>query len=377
MKASEGVPRVGAALDDLPELTEILAAQGPFVSVVLPTERTTDDARARFDRRWQAARASLVDRGAPADVLDRVERAILEERTEDDAVACLAAVDGPSVTTTGASPKGEVVAYDSLPRLTPLIDRWQEHPPGLLVVTDRTGADVFVSGRPPDVAEVVHGVDGPVIRRSTPGGWSQRRFQQRAENAWRDNAAEVASAIDRHVAAHEARIVVLAGEERAVSELLRALPDRLHGIVRQVRGGRGPGADGTLEDWTRRWYRTAVAEDSVALIERLKEEVGRRDLGVTGLEASLHALRSASVDTLLVHDDPAIAPRLFFRRSDPLALAAREADLEGTDLVDGHAPDVLVRAAWASGARVRVVPRFPELTEDVACLLRFPALGTP
>lgn len=376
MKASEAVPRVGAALDDLPELTEILANPGPFVALVLPTERTTDDAAARFDRRWRAARASLEHRGATADVLDRVERAIVEVRTEDDAVACLAAVDGPTVTTTGAPFKGEVVAYDSLPRITPLIDWWQEHPPGLLVVTDRTGADLFVSGRP-DVAEVVHGVDGPVIRRSAPGGWSQRRFQQRAENAWRENAADVAAAVERQVAELDARIVVLAGEERALSELVRALPDRLDGIVRQVRGGRGPGAEGTLEDWTRRWYRTAVAEDSVALIERLKEEVGRRDLGVAGLEASVRALRSASVDTLLVHDDPATAPRLFFRRSDPLAIAVHESDLEGTDLVDGHGPDVLIRAAWASGAPVRVVPRFPELTEDVACLLRFPAPGTP
>jgi hypothetical protein len=367
------MPRVGAAPGDLPELAGLLEATGPFVSVVLPTERTAADAAARLGRRWRTARALLAHQGAGSEVLDRVERAIGEVRAEDEAVACVAAVDGPTVATAGAPFRDEVVAYDSLPRITPLVDWWQEHPPGMLVVTDRTGADVFVSGRGPSVADVVEGEDGPVIRRSAPGGWSQKRFQQRAENAWRENAAEVAAAVDRHAAEHEARVVVLAGEERAVSELLRALPDRLHGIVRQVSGGRGPGAEGALEDWTRRWYRTVVAEDSVALIERVKEEIGQRDLGVTGLEPCLRALRGASVDTLLVHDHPDTAARLFFRRSDPFALAVHESDLEGTDLVDGRASDVLIRAGWASGARVRVVPRFPELTDDVACLLRFPA----
>ncbi|MDF2741972.1 MAG: hypothetical protein K0S88_3342, partial [Actinomycetia bacterium] len=37
------------------------------------------------------------------------------------------------------------------------------------------------------------------VTRSASGGWSQRRFQQRAENRWQQNAGAVAEALTRLV----------------------------------------------------------------------------------------------------------------------------------------------------------------------------------
>jgi hypothetical protein len=37
--------------------------------------------------------------------------------------------------------------------------------------------------------------DDPMLRKSNPGGWSQRRYQQRAENLWEENAKAVADQV--------------------------------------------------------------------------------------------------------------------------------------------------------------------------------------
>jgi hypothetical protein len=63
------------------------------------------------------------------------------------------------------------------------------------------------------------------IARSAPGGWSQRRFQQRAENAWEDNARGVADEVAHLARAIDARFVAVAGDVRATAFLVEHLPD--------------------------------------------------------------------------------------------------------------------------------------------------------
>ena len=69
---------------------------------------------------------------------------------------------------------------------------------------------------------------------------------------------------------------------------------------------------------------------------------------------TLEALRMSAVDTLLVHDAELRAQRV------------------PVDAGDAAAPDALIAAAWATGARVRVVPGLPGMDDGVGALLRFP-----
>lgn len=372
MKASTQLPHTGVGVDEVPYVAPLLEDPGPFMSVVLNTDRDTEDAAHRMDVAWRDLRRVLGDHGAPDAALDALGACLAERRTEGDALACVASPTGLVVGTAGPAVRRAVVTWDSLPRLAPFVEWHQADPPALLALVDRTGADLFTNTEPGVPAAVVEGEAGPVVRRNAPGGWSQRRYQQRAMEAWRDNGAEVAAAVATLAGEVGARLVVVAGDEHAVGAVVDQLPADVAPLVRRAAGGRGEGAQGDLEDEAARLHRTVVAEDTVELIERLKQELGRRDRGVTGLAATLSALRSAAVDTLLVHDDPADERRLFASGGDPTALAIGEQDLEGTELRDVRAVDALIRAAWATGASVRVCPSFPELTDGVGALLRFP-----
>ncbi len=142
------------------------------------------------------------------------------------AVYCSPEVDEVVAITGPEEEGGDWAAWDRLPRLAPVIRWHQATPPALLVAIDRTGADLVSGGRARQpVLESVTDDEHPYIRKIQPGGWSQRRYQQRAENSWRAVAGEVADRVTGHVEANGARLVVVAGDVRAVQQLRDLLPD--------------------------------------------------------------------------------------------------------------------------------------------------------
>lgn len=378
METSGATPHVGVSAKDLPELAELVGRPGPFATVALDTDRAVEKGGPRFELRWKDQRLALRDAGAPDDVLDRVGEWLSAARLEGPSLGVVAGPDGRVVTAVGHDELGrDQASWDSLPRVGPMVAWHQASPPALLVVVDRTGADILLGGRDGGPVEVVEGDDGPDIRRSSPGGWSQRNYQQLALERWRANAKEVAGAVREHVARVEPRLVAVAGDERATELLVHELAAELGDRLRRVSGGRGAGSEGHLEDDAARMYRTVVAEDTVTLLEALKQELGQRDRGVAGVVDTIAALRTAAVDTLVLHDDPTDERRLFFSVDDPLSVGVAESDLAGAERRDGRLADVLVRAAWAGGASVRLTPRIPELADGVGALLRFSRDAVP
>ncbi|TCN31194.1 hypothetical protein EV644_12969 [Kribbella orskensis] len=151
---------------------------------------------------------------------------------------------GTEVTLTVALPGAEVpdlAQCSALPHLRPLLAWEQEHPARVLAVLDRTGADlsVYAAGSAEPLATAVTGPDDE-IERNAPGGWSQGRYQHRAEDSWEHNAAAVAEVLARLLRRYDAHMLLPAGDVRAMQYLQEHLPTWIHAdvAVRRLRGGR-------------------------------------------------------------------------------------------------------------------------------------------
>lgn len=119
------------------------------------------------------------------------------------------------------------------------------------------------------------GDDHP-IHKAQAGGWSQRRNQQRVDATWEVNADEVAAEVACLVKRVDARLVLVAGDRRAVTLLCDSLPADIRELVREVEGSRAEnGSDPLSEHDVRRLLATEVAANTTELVQKLKEERGQ------------------------------------------------------------------------------------------------------
>jgi peptide subunit release factor 1 (eRF1) len=212
------------------------------------------------------------------------------------------------------------------------------------------------------------------LTKSNPGGWSQQRFQQRAENTWAENADDVAEELTKLVDRVEAGLVVAAGDVRALQLLREALPDRVGELLHVVEGGRG--ADGSKEEIAAEaaeQVQAAANDATEALLEKLREEAGQQDKAAEGVAATAQALSMGQVEVLLLHDEPEEDRSAWFG-PDPIPVAAAPEALESLGVEsaqEGRLADVLIRAALATGAGIRIIPPVGGPADGVGALLRW------
>src|SRR5581483_3365467 len=247
---------------------------------------------------------------------------------------------------------------------------------GADIVAFTRRADSTGAGGAPVLSVGEHTGDDPTLRKSSPGGWSQRRYQTRAENQWEHNAREVADHVVALADDIGARLIVVAGDVRALQLLTDHLPARIAELVREVDGSRAPGSGlDDIADDVVKLAATVAAQDSVEFLRQFKQERGRGDLATQGVKATIDALAAARVDTLLVHDDPDDDRTAWFG-PEPGMVADTEAAL--TELGAGvgrpqeaRLVDVAIRAAFASGAAVRMIPSVRSVKDGIGAILRF------
>lgn len=365
-------PLVTAPADGL---TDLLGRPGPFLTLYLATDAAVENAAQLAEERWKAPRHRLAGQGVPEELLARIDPLVGPAHLEGGSLAVVATSEAePHVEHFLEPPAVDLARWAALPAVVPLLEWRQRVVPHLVVVVDRTGADIVVMDGPgPDRDVEVRGSDDVIARRA-PGGWSQRRYQQRAVDSWEHNAGEVADTVTRLADAADARLVVMAGDVRARQLVRDRLPDRLSAIVRFADGGRGPdGSVDELAEEASRLVATTVAAESADVLRRLREDLGRNDRVAAGGPAVCAALSEARVDTLVVAGDPVEEPTASFG-PDPVPVAVSAADLRDLGLDDvrqAPLPDVAVRAAVGTDAAVRVVPGAPGLEQGLGALLRW------
>jgi peptide subunit release factor 1 (eRF1) len=346
-------------------LDDLLAAEGPIASVYLRAPSTTTDAEHRLETRWKNARRRLVEAEASDAVLTQLDVSVAEVAHEDAPAFALFA-DGKGEHTVveplDDALDDDLAAVDSVPRLVPLLHAHQRSVPHVMVMTDRTGADIVavVDGEAAST-DTVEGTDHH-IHRGRFGGWSHRRIQQRAENRWEDNARDVAERVSE--LAHEvgARIVTIAGDVRARQFVL----DHLDHPTREVAVVLEAGDSDGIADETVKLVADVVARDTRALLE---DHGGRISAAtaVEGPDAVFDALTAGRVATLLVVDDTDDQRRAYF---DPDGSTVCSTTKTSEAMVEGRMVDVAVRSALLTDAAVRIVPA-TVLDDDIGALLRW------
>lgn len=369
-------PNVPIASPHLEDLRDLVSRPGPFTTIVVARpEPIAKAVEAAVSDTHHLVKNSLS--AAAADAVARVVRDAMPHApgvvivVEEDRIVLVEQLD--------EAPAASGLTTGAVPSLAPVIRRRMTLMPTIVVDVDRVGADLSWSEPLPGgaVATTTGGFELPhhQVSKVRGGGWSHRRIQQRAEDSWDLAAAEASEAIVELSERTDPRLIVLGGEGRLVNLIRDALPRELADLVRSRPGGRSEdGGDVERTDEVDRWSRSAIAEDTTALLRKFTEEKGQLDQAVDGLEPTLEALRESRVSTLLAHDDPDDERLGWFVPDEPTLVATEEhllEDLGADDLRVGRAVDVAIRSALLTGADIRIVPTSPRLFEGIGALLRW------
>lgn len=354
------------------QLQEALVAEGPFVSLYLNTEVTSEAARHDIELRWRALRKDAEDRGAEQSALTALDAQIDGSHKRGRGLVAVANAGNVLLTRNLRSGIRDRVEFGALPHLIPLIEWRQGHPSYVMVLADRVGAEIYIahSYRRPETVSV-DGARGPDISRSfaeeSPG-----HDQQRAENLWESNAADVAEEVVNIVRTQGVELVAVAGDVRAVGFLREHLPDKLRNSLLEVEGARANSYDDVQEE-LEQTLAALEASTTEEILDRFRSS-GPQNLATEGVEATLDALRKAQVDTLLIAPRGEDDKQVWFTVTDPSQVATDRELLAGLGLEDlavGPLHDVVVRSAYGTGAKVRVVPDEQAPSEGLGAILRY------
>jgi peptide subunit release factor 1 (eRF1) len=345
---------------DAATFAKLYAVDGPFVTIYLATPSDIEDAAAQLEVRWNNVTRELAAAGVDAATIS----ALGASRGAHDRgnARVLVAAHGKihlAVSLPHAPARDEIVT-SALPRLVPLLDAMTQQVPHVVVLADRTGADVLTYTLGPDPVEAVSvTTDRFPSRKVRAGGWASLRYEHDVEETWDQSARDVAALVDRVARDIDARVVIASGDERALQLLGQHVPTHLvDRFVTVGGGGRArDGSDDVIASEVARVLSDTVAADTVELLEDFSEQRGREERSADGINATVEALRRGQVETLILTPARDSTLTAFFG-PDPvhLAVSAHELlDLGVEQPWEAPLEEIVVRAALGTGANVRFV----------------------
>ncbi len=339
-----------SAHEDLRDLCE---ASDQFFTVALPAPSDQIDSDHRFAVEWTNARRELAPRWDDVDLQAIDDLLVAVSHRDGAALIVVRGKGGPSLAEFLAEPVQNLMVHEGpVPRLAPLIEARSRVIAHVVVETDRAGADLTAfDGTTVTATKTVEG-DTEHIHRGQSGGWSQARFQQRAENTWEHNANDVADAVADLARQVDARLIAVSGDVRAQTFVLESLPQDVSGIAVKIEAGSPEG----IADEVVRLLADQVASHVVELADRFRTAQANGP-ATSDTATTLDALAEGRVDTLLVHDDGSTEPTIGAERPE-LPSGARVVD-------------AAIAAALRTDATVVVVPRLALLDGPIAALLRW------
>jgi hypothetical protein len=358
---------------DLGSVQDVFTGKGPFVSVHIDVSRDTEDARQQVDARWTTLRHELEHRAVDSALVDQIgERRHEQTSLPGEVRRTIVGADGRIVfddVRAGHASWPEDTSIAPLPDLGGWLHQVDGQVRFLLVTADKEGASIdsyLGTTRPRAEHEEVHG-ETQHIKKVPEGDWAQKQYQQRSENVWKGNAEKVAEAVRRTAAEHRPRVVILAGDPRARTEILAALEGDPLEIVSVESGGRAAGSsEEALWEETERALAMVEAYDEKQITDRLMQGTGRRQGAARGLNDVLDALVRGQVERLVL--DLAAVSEMTVNPKEHPGLALPEPAASAEQL---PADRVLVAAGAATDAQLSLMPRAQTKGAGVAALLRW------
>jgi len=234
---------------------------------------------------------------------------------------------------------------DALPHLYPLAKVNDQYPRYAALLLDTNSADLFVFALGATTRH--ESVQSEKSRRTQMGGWSQARYQRRADNFHKQHMKEVVDLLDKVVTQEHLNHIVVACDEVAKPVLLSQLPKHLaEKVIDIVPVDVKSTPEHEVLRATMEALRQKDAQTDAEHVERMLGAWRAGGLAVAGIEATVRALDMRQVEELLI--------------------AARP------DRVTGPA-DELVAKAQQNSARIRFVEDDRLLADvgGVGALLRF------
>ncbi|MFL6141810.1 MAG: Vms1/Ankzf1 family peptidyl-tRNA hydrolase [Labedaea sp.] len=311
--------------------------------------------------RWHAVSQRLRRAGASENTVVAMGSAVRTVAASGDGLAVFATADAEPVVLRVPGLTGPDRAdWSPVARLAPILAWLRDRPPYVLVVTDRTGADIHTApgfGQPERVSSVL-GPDDE-IERNAPGGQAQPRYQRRAEDSWRHNAAAVAQACERELRTSGARLLVICGDVRAVQLFEERLPGwiRTETTIRHISGGRSlDGSQSHRGETLAEVARAAAAQWTSDLLARFAEQRAPHGLAVDGELATLEALTEDRAAALLVVRDDTDT-RTAWLGDQPTRILPATQDPPGSwsHRTSGPLLDTAIHAALRTGTQVHIL----------------------
>lgn len=357
-------------------LAALLERRGaPVATVIAAGPGFEGDTQARLDIRTKEVRRHLEEAGLPERIVDAATAAV-QAHAGEDGLGIVADADGIIASVlTGIQEDDEVIQVEALPRYVPFVRDRFVHRPHVVVRCDRVGAHIarVERGEVQRDTEVVG--DEEHVRKVGAGGWSQGRFQNRAEHTWDQNAKEIAEAVAAEADAVAAELVVVTGDGRAVQLVAEHLPERFGDhLVLDDHQPFDEASDAVVFDRATTLLKDRVGREVVEVLDRFGEHRGRGEGAAATVDEVLAALRQGAVETLLVSGDAGDVVHVAVE--EPMMLATDRStlvDLGFSEVAEARLTDAAIQAALAGGSTVVIVPEHgPNSPEDaVGAILRY------
>ena len=261
----------------------------------------------------------------------------------------------------------------SAPHLYPLAKLLDTYPRYVAVSLDTNKARIQVFSLA--AAERAEEVVSDKTRRNSKGGWSQARYQRRADNVHTNHMKEVVDALDTVVRDENITQIVIAGDDMAVvklrEQLSQELADKIVDVVKLQRNAQ----DASFLETTFDAIRKKDAETDAEKVQELLDEWQSGGLGVAGPEAVLSAFELGQVDELIITGSvESLKPVQTLPEAAPDDMqAVTSAPESGIDENRLKLSAELIRLAQQTSARIRFIEDASLLSDvgGVGALLRF------